>query len=94
MGRAGFKRTQTRLCEIEAVTFTGRIMRPVNVWIERKLGLLHNSSNTRGDGYAAENGFEYGYCGVVVDNGAGFVCGKLRDYGQGVARQQHAQALS
>jgi hypothetical protein len=52
-------------------------MRPVNVWIERKLGLLHNSSNTRGDGYAAENRFEYGYCGVVVDNGAGFVCGKL-----------------
>ena len=57
--------------------FTGHLMRPVNVWIERKLGLLHNSSNTRGDGYAAENRFEYGYGGVVVVNGTGFVCGEL-----------------
>ena len=67
-------------------------MRPVNFGV-RYTGCVHSGKVGKGNDDEAEHGLVLGHHGLVAVVGSGFVCGKLRDYGQGVARQQHAHGL-
>ena len=58
-------------------------MRPVNFGV-RYTGCVHSSKVGKGNDDEAEHGLVLGHHGLVAVVGAGFVCGKLRDYGQGV----------